>query len=60
MPYSIVHATQFFEFGKAIADAATVGNQVRLPTSVHPAHGGGGCCQSRGEGRGGSSGERHR
>jgi uncharacterized protein YbjT (DUF2867 family) len=31
MPYSIVHATQFFEFGKAIADAATVGNQVRVP-----------------------------
>lgn len=30
-PYSIVHATQFFEFAKAIADTATVGNQVRLP-----------------------------
>src|SRR6266850_2823042 len=31
MPYSIVHATQFFEFVKSIAAAATVGNQVRLP-----------------------------
>ena len=30
-PYSIVHATQFFEFMKSIADAATAGNQVRLP-----------------------------
>jgi uncharacterized protein YbjT (DUF2867 family) len=31
LPYSIVHATQFFEFVKAIADAATEGNQVRVP-----------------------------
>ena len=31
IPYSIVHATQFFEFVKSIADTATVGNQVRLP-----------------------------
>jgi uncharacterized protein YbjT (DUF2867 family) len=31
IPYSIVHATQFFEFVKSIAAAATVGNQVRLP-----------------------------
>jgi uncharacterized protein YbjT (DUF2867 family) len=31
IPYSIVHATQFFEFVKSIADAATVGNQVRVP-----------------------------
>ena len=31
MPYSIVHATQFFEFVKSIAAAATEGNQVRLP-----------------------------
>ena len=29
--YSIVHATQFFEFVWAIADAATVGDEVRLP-----------------------------
>jgi uncharacterized protein YbjT (DUF2867 family) len=31
IPYSIVHATQFFEFVKRIADDATVGNTVRLP-----------------------------
>ena len=31
MPYSIVHATQFFEFAARIADDATVGNQVRVP-----------------------------
>jgi uncharacterized protein YbjT (DUF2867 family) len=30
-PYSIVHATQFFEFVKSIADAATDGGSVRLP-----------------------------
>jgi len=31
MPYSIVHATQFFEFVKSIADGATVDGVVRLP-----------------------------
>ena len=31
IPYSIVHATQFFEFVKRIADEATVGTEVRLP-----------------------------
>ena len=31
MPYSIVHATQFFEFVKSIADLATDGDTVRLP-----------------------------
>src|SRR5687768_1218813 len=30
-PYSIVHATQFFEFIERIADEATVGTTVRLP-----------------------------
>src|SRR5687767_10729651 len=30
IPYSIVHATQFFEFVKSIADAATDGDTVRL------------------------------
>jgi uncharacterized protein YbjT (DUF2867 family) len=29
--YSIVHATQFFEFIAKIADSSTVGNEVRLP-----------------------------
>jgi|ERR1044072_2856300 uncharacterized protein YbjT (DUF2867 family) len=30
IPYSIVHATQFFEFLKGIADSATDGNTVRV------------------------------
>jgi len=34
IPYSIVHATQFFEFIKSIADAATEGNTVRLPSAL--------------------------
>jgi len=37
IPYSIVHATQFFEFVKSIADAATAGNTVRLaPALIQP------------------------
>lgn len=37
IPYSIVHATQFFEFVKSIADAATKGNEVRLaPVFIQP------------------------
>jgi uncharacterized protein YbjT (DUF2867 family) len=32
LPYSIVRATQFFEFGKRIADSATEDNTVRLPS----------------------------
>jgi uncharacterized protein YbjT (DUF2867 family) len=32
IPYSIIHATQFFEFVKRIADEATVGTTVRLPS----------------------------
>lgn len=31
IPHSIVHATQFFEFVKRIADEASVGTTVRLP-----------------------------
>lgn len=31
IPYSIVRATQFFEFLKRIADSATEGNTIRLP-----------------------------
>ncbi|MEV0220933.1 SDR family oxidoreductase [Streptomyces sp. NPDC050704] len=33
IPYSIVHATQFFEFAKGIADTATDGDTVRLPAA---------------------------
>jgi uncharacterized protein YbjT (DUF2867 family) len=37
IPYSIVHATQFFEFAKSIADAATDGATVRLaPVLIQP------------------------
>ena len=37
VPFSIVRATQFFEFVKGIADAATDGNSVRLaPVLIQP------------------------
>src|SRR5918995_3195477 len=37
VPYSIVHATQFFEFFASIAQGATDGDTVRLsPASVQP------------------------
>ena len=36
-PYSIVHATQFFEFVGGIADEATVGDTARLaPGTIQP------------------------
>ncbi len=34
IPYSIVRATQFFEFVKGIADFSTDGNKVHLPTAL--------------------------
>jgi uncharacterized protein YbjT (DUF2867 family) len=34
IPYSIVHATQFFEFAKRIADDATDGDTVRVPDAL--------------------------
>jgi uncharacterized protein YbjT (DUF2867 family) len=34
IPYSIVRATQFFEFVKGIADFSTDGNTIRLPTAL--------------------------
>jgi len=33
LPYSIVHATQFFEFIKAIADFSTADGKVRVPSA---------------------------
>lgn len=37
IPYSIVHATQFFEFMKGIADMSTEGDMVRLaPVKIQP------------------------
>ena len=41
IPYSIVRATQFFEFVKSIADLSTEGNKVRLPpVLIQPMAGG--------------------
>ena len=34
IPYTIVRATQFFEFVKQIADYSTKGNEVRLPSAL--------------------------
>jgi uncharacterized protein YbjT (DUF2867 family) len=34
IPYSIIRATQFFEFVKSIADVSTEGNKVRLPPAL--------------------------
>jgi uncharacterized protein YbjT (DUF2867 family) len=34
IPYSIIHATQFFEFVNGIADFSTVGNKVLLPPAL--------------------------
>jgi len=34
IPYSIVHATQFFEFLNTLADSATVGDTVRMPPAL--------------------------
>ncbi len=34
VPYSIIRATQFFEFIKGIADYSTEGNEVRLPPAL--------------------------
>jgi uncharacterized protein YbjT (DUF2867 family) len=37
IPYSIVHATQFYEFVKGIADASTVGTKIRVaPVLIQP------------------------
>ena len=60
IPYSIVHATQFFEFIKGIADSATDGTHGPSATGALPAHGGRrrgeGCRQGRRRG----AGQRHR
>lgn len=34
IPYSIIRATQFFEFIKGIADIATDGDTIRLPPAL--------------------------
>jgi len=35
LPYTIVHATQFFEFTKSIADISTHGQEIRLPSVLY-------------------------
>ena len=60
IPYSIVRATQFFEFVKRIADEATDGNRVRIASRAVPADSGRGCRQCGWQGRGGSAAERRR
>jgi uncharacterized protein YbjT (DUF2867 family) len=34
IPYTIIRATQFFEFIKGITDFSTEGNKVRMPTAL--------------------------
>ena len=34
IPYTIIRATQFFEFVKGIADFSTEGNQIRMPSAL--------------------------
>src|SRR5260370_15623483 len=34
IPYTIIRATQFFEFVKGIADFSTEGNKIRLPSAL--------------------------
>lgn len=41
VPYSIVHATQFFEFAKSLADSATEGDTVSVaPIKIQPIYSG--------------------
>jgi uncharacterized protein YbjT (DUF2867 family) len=34
IPYTIVHATQFFEFVMSIAETGAVGNTIRMPPAL--------------------------
>ena len=38
IPYTIVRATQFFEFVKAIGDFSTEGNKIRMPAALIQPH----------------------
>jgi hypothetical protein len=60
IPYSIVRATQFFEFVKGIADISTDGDKVRLPHVLFPADGGRRRRQRGWKGRNGHASEWHR
>ena len=51
IPYTIVHATQFFEFLRGVAQFSTEGDTVRLPHSLFQPMAGRGCrdrCRRRG------------
>ena len=57
IPYSIVRATQFFEFVKGIADISTERQQSASTDCAHPAHGGRRCRQCGSPGRDGLASE---
>jgi uncharacterized protein YbjT (DUF2867 family) len=59
IPYSIVQATQFFEFVKGLADISMVGDKVHFASCALPADGCRRCCQCHGQGRGWPAGKRH-
>ena len=60
IPYSIVHATQFFESIKKIAEDATYGNTMSLAPVLIPAHCGGRRREGIGSDRRRHTGERYR
>ena len=60
IPYSIVHATQFFEFVKSIADGRHRRRHGSPGARAHPAHRGRRRRPRGGPGRRGLAGERHR
>ena len=60
IPYSIVHATQFFEFLKGIADISIVDGKVHLPSCAFPADGCRRCCDCGRQDRGRPAGKWHR
>ncbi len=60
IPYSIVRATQFFEFVKGIADFSTDSNTVHLPTALIQPMAADDVASAVGKDRGGQACERHR
>jgi len=58
-PYTIIRATQFFEFVKAIAGLFHGRRQSALAFRTHSAYGGGRCRQRGGPGCDGRAGEWH-
>ena len=60
IPYSIVHATQFFEFLKGLADISIDRRQGAFATCAFPADGCRRCRECRGQDRSRSAGKWHR